>query len=227
MRYPRVAPAVLALAALAAPAVATAQVDDDARPNILERVEKKFRSEPGLKALAETPPPPLALAKFMLGTWDVTERIYATKFAPEKIRKGTADVKLALGNRWVVSRVKMDDGGESVAYLGFDPWKKFWYWQYYTSEGRGTNSALVSEQSWDSGRLNLAGTFYFWGEPAQITLRVVKWDETLWGEIFEEKVSEQDVRPLLEFRYTRKKGADGKAPAPAPAPKPASPPKSN
>ncbi|MDD1632543.1 MAG: hypothetical protein LUP91_10100, partial [Methylococcaceae bacterium] len=64
-------------------------------------------------------------------------------------------------------------------------------------------------------------------EPAQITLRVVKWDETLWGEIFEEKVSEQDVRPLLEFRYTRKKGADGKAPAPAPAPKPASPPKSN
>jgi hypothetical protein len=226
MRHPRVAIAAFALAALATPAVATAQVDDGARPNILERVEKKFRSEPGLKALAETPPPPLALAKFMLGTWDVTERIYATTFAPEKLRKGTAEVKLALGNRWIVSRVKMEDGGESVAYLGFDPWKKFWYWQYYTSEGRGTTSPMTSDQSWDGGRLNLSGTLYFWGEPAQVTLRVVKWDETLWGEIFEEKVSEQDVRPLLEFRYTRKKGADGKAPAPSSTPKPAPPPKS-
>ncbi len=226
MRHPRFAFAAVALAVLATPVAVVAQVDDGARPNILERVEKKFRSEPGLKALAETPPPPLALAKFMLGTWDVTERIYATRFAPEKIRKGTADVKLDLGNRWVVSRVKMEDGGESVAYLGFDPWKKLWYWQYYTSEGRGTNSPLVSEQSWDSGRLNLSGTFYFWGEPAQITLRVVNWDETLWGEIFEEKVSEQDIRPLLEFRYTRKKAAEGKAPAPASAPKPAPPPKS-
>ncbi len=226
MRHPRAAVAALALAALLAPLAAVAQVDDGQRPNILERVEKKFRNDPGLKALAEGPPPPLALAKFMLGPWDVTERIYATTFAPEKIRKGTADVRLELGNRWIVSRVKMEDGGESVAYLGFDPWKKFWYWQYFTSEGRGTNSALTSNQSWDGGRLDLSGTFYFWGEPAQITLRVVRWDETLWGEVFEEKVSEQDVRPLLEIRYTRKKGADPKAPAPAAAPKPAPTPKS-
>jgi hypothetical protein len=227
MRHPRAAVAALALAAFATPAAATAQVDDGTRPNILERVEKKFRSEPGLKALAETPPPPLALAKFMLGTWDVTERIYATTFAPEKLRKGTAEVKLVLRDRWIVSRVKMEDGGESVAYLGFDPWKKFWYWQYFTSEGRGTNGPLVSDQSWDGGRLNLSGTLYFWGEPAKVTVRVVKWDETLWGEVIEEMVSEQDVRPLLEFRYTRKKGADGKAPPPASAPKPAPPPKSN
>ena len=226
MRHPRAA-AALALSALLAPLAAVAQVDDGQRPNILERVEKKFRSEPGLKALAETPPPPLALAKFMLGPWDVTERIYATAFAPEKLRKGTADVKLDLGNRWIVSRVKMDDGGESVAFLGFDPWKKFWYWQLFTSEGRGTNSPLTSEQSWDGGRLNLSGTLYIWGDPAQTTLRVVKWDDTLWGEVFEEKVSEQDVRPLIEIRYTRKKGADGKSPAPASAPKPAPPPKSN
>jgi len=226
MRHAKL-PAAVVLAALVTPFAATAQMDGVGRPNVFERVERKFRDNPGLKALAQGPPAPLALAKFMLGTWDVTERIYATTFAPEKIRKGTADVKLELGNRWIVSHVKMDDGAESVAWLGFDPWKQFWFWQYFTSEGRGTNNPLVSQQSWDGGRLNLSGTLYFWGDPAQATLRIVKWDDTLWGEVFEEKVSEQDVRPLLEIRYTRKKSADGKAPAPASAPKPAAPPKSN
>jgi hypothetical protein len=217
--------AKIVAAALAGLAALSVVAQDVGGPNVFDRVEKKMRDNPGLRALTEGPPAPLALAKFMLGTWSVTERRYATHSAPEKIRKGTADVKLELGNRWIVSRIKMEDGSESVAWLGFDPWKQFWYWQFFSSEGRGTNNPLISIQSWDGGRLSLSGLFYLWGEPAKTTLRIVKWDDTLWGEVFEEKVSEQDVQPLIEIRYTRKKGSDAKAPA-AP-PKAPSPPKSN
>ena len=224
MRHRR---SLLSAAALLVPLVSTAQPPPDGRPNVIERVEAKFDKNPGLRKLIEEAPPPLDLAKWMLGAWEVSEKTYATSRTPEKVRKGTADVKLELGGRWIVSRMKLADGGENVSYLGFDPWKKVWYWQYFSAGGRGTNSPLVSQASWDEGRLNLSGTLFVFGEPADVALRVVRWDETLWAEILEERVSEQDVRPLFEIRYSRKKAADGKAPAPASAPKPVPPPKSN
>jgi hypothetical protein len=211
----RAAVLLLPLAFLCAPAPA------EEPPTILERVQRKWADNPEMRKLGTTQPEALAAVGWMAGTWDAEVRTHATKVEGEKVEKATRTTRFELAGRWVVSRNKGAGpiGEDAVELLGFDPYQRTWRWQFFSSVGRGTNAALVSTQGWDGERLTLAGTFFIWGESADVSMRIVKMSNDEYYEIFEEKLPGDLRRPFLEYRYTRAKAAPA-APAAKPAPKP-------
>lgn len=188
-------------------------------PTIIERVQKKFAENEGIRKMATTQPEALAAVRWMTGDWDAEVRTHATKVEGEKVEKGTRTTRFELGGRWLLSRNKGGGpvGEDAVEVLGFDPYQRIWRWQFFSSVGRGTNAALVSTQGWDGERLTLSGTFYIWGESADVSLRLVKMSDDEYYEIFEEKLPGDIRRPFLEYHYKRAKAAPAAAPAKPPA----------
>jgi hypothetical protein len=215
----KTAVAVLTLGLIAVFPCPAAAADEP--PTVLERVQRKFAENEEIRKLATTQPQALAAAGWMAGSWNAVVKTHATKVEGEKAEKATRTTRFELGGRWLVSRNKGAGplGEDAVEILGFDPYQRTWRWQFFSSVGRGTNAALVSTQGWDGDRLTLAGTFYIWGESADVALRLVKMSDDEYYEIFEEKLPGDVRRPFLEYHYTRAKTAPA-APAAKPAPKP-------
>ena len=211
---------------LAAPfALLAVPASGDEPPTVLERVQRKWAANPDMRKLATTQPEALAAVGWLTGTWDAEIKTHATKVEGEKVEKATRTTRFELAGRWLVSRNKGAGplGEDAVELLGFDPYQRIWRWQFFSSVGRGTNAALVSTRGWDEERLSLAGTFYIWGESADVAMRLVKMSNDEYYEIFEEKLTGELVRPFLEYHYTRSKAAPAAPATPAakPAPKPA------
>ncbi len=195
----------------------------DEPPTILERVQKKAAENEGIRKMVTSQPEALAAIGWMTGDWNAVVRTHASKAEGEKVEKATRTTRFELGGKWLLSRNKGGGpvGEDAVELLGFDPFQRTWRWQFFSSVGRGTNSALVSTQGWDGDRLTLSGTFYIWGESADVALRLVKMSDDEYYEIFEEKLPGDVRRPFLEYHYTRAKSGPAAKPAPTtkPAPK--------
>ncbi len=206
------ASALLLFAAL----VSSSRAAADEPPTVLERVQKKFAENEDIRKLATTQPQALAAIGWMAGTWNAVVKTYATKLEGEKVEKATRTTRFELAGRWLVSRNKGAGplGEDAVEILGFDPYQRIWRWQFFSSVGRGTNAALVSTQGWDGDRLTLSGTFYIWGESADVALRLVKMSADEYYEVFEEKLPNDVRRPFLEYHYTRAKAPAAAKPAP-------------
>lgn len=216
LRYAVLAPSIALL-----PALAIAQ----GPPTVLERVQRKFAENEEIRKLATTQPAALAAVGWLAGNWDAVVKTHGTGKDSEKVEKATRTTRFELGGRWLISRNKGAGplGEDAVEILGFDPFQRIWRWQFFSSVGRGTNAPLVSTQGWDGERLTLSGTFWIWGESADVAMRLVKMSDDEYYEIFEEKLPGDVRRPFLEYQYTRAKAAPAARPAPAakPAPQPA------
>ena len=213
---------MLRAALLAAPfTLFTVPVFGDEPPTVIERVQRKWAENEEIRKLATTQPQALAAVSWLTGTWDAVVKTHATKAEGEKVEKATRTTRFELGGRWLLSRNKGAGplGEDAVEILGFDPYQRIWRWQFFSSVGRGTNAALVSTRGWDEERLTVAGTFYIWGESADVAMRLVKMSNDEYYEIFEEKLTGELVRPFLEYHYKRAKAVPA-APAAKPAPKP-------
>ncbi len=204
-----------AAAALAAPiALFSVPAPADEPPTVLERVQKKLAENEGIRKLATTQPQALAAVGWMTGTWNAVVKTHGTKGLPEKVEKATRTTRFELGGRWLLSRNKGAGplGEDAVEILGFDPFQRLWRWQFFSSVGRGTNAPLISNQGWDGERLTLSGTFFIWGESADVAMRLVKMSDDEYYEIFEEKLPNDVRRPFLEYHYTRAKAAPAARP---------------
>ena len=186
----------------------------DEPPTIIERIQKKWAENEEMRKLGTTQPEALKAISWMMGDWDAVVRTHATKIEGEKVEKGTRTTRYELAGRWVVSRNKGAGpvGEDAVELLGFDPYQRLWRWQFFSSVGRGTNAALTSNQGWDDNRLTFNGTFWVWGDSADVSMRIVKMSNDEYYEIFEEKIPGNVNRPFLEYHYKRAKAAPAAKP---------------
>ena len=187
------------------------------KPTILERVQAKLAGNEDLRKIIASPPEALGSVRWMAGRWDAVVKTYGTGKDPDKVEKGTRTTRFELGGRWLVSRNAGAGpvGEDAVEILGFDPFQRAWRWQFFSSAGRGTNSALVSMQGWDGDRLTLSGSFYIYGEGTEVAMRLQRMSDDEYYEVFEEKMPDDRRRPFLEYHYTRAKAAAKAAPKPA------------
>lgn len=195
----------LALAVLLCPGLASALPDEN-RPTVLERLEARFEKNPELRKLTQGPPEPMQRVKWMTGKWDVTMTQAATSRTPQKVDKGTRETSLELGGRWLVSRNELS-AEKSDEYFAYDPFGRNWYWQFFSSAGRGTNAPLLGKSGWDEGTLRLEGTFSVYGEGAGITLFIKRLSDNEYVEVFTEILPGGVPVPLLEYHYTRQAAA--------------------
>jgi hypothetical protein len=197
--------ALLALAAALCPGLASALPDEN-RPNVLERLEARFEKNPELRKLTQGPPEPMQRVKWMTGKWDVSLTQAATGRTPQKVDKGTRETSFELGGRWLISRNTMSVE-KSEEFIAYDPFGRNWYWQFFSSAGRGTNAALLGTSGWDEGTLKLEGTFSVYEESANITLFIKKLSANEYVEVFTEILPDGTRLPILEYNYTRQAAA--------------------
>ncbi|MES1211020.1 MAG: amidohydrolase family protein, partial [Acidobacteriota bacterium] len=86
-------------------------------PSLYERIAERLARDPDLAQRLKSPPPQLAEMSWMLGSWDITARVFATASTPERVSQGQSDVRFTLGNRWLLITDTYPDGGMDEGYL--------------------------------------------------------------------------------------------------------------
>ena len=194
MRAFRVLPLLLVLASPAA----RAQSDT---PTLFERWQARREKNPLLAQKLERGPEVMKKVAWMEGRWKVTEKVYKTGTTPELLAEGTRESRLDLDGRTLVSRQTVGNL-KTIDALVYDPYQEYWFRQILTNGGRSAVQPLVATSGWDGGALVLSGSLWAFGERADVRVRIQKTSDDAYTEVFEEKIS-GEIRPILEYRYTR------------------------
>src|SRR5262245_59827940 len=99
-------------------ALARAQtpVPKSSAPTLYERVNARLAADTALARRLASPPPELSEARWMIGAWDVTARVFPANGKAGVATQGQAETRLALGDRWLVSEDHYPDGGVDIGY---------------------------------------------------------------------------------------------------------------
>ncbi len=208
MKAIRLAPVLLLLAGPAA----LAQGSGDP-PTLFERWEARKRKDPALEQKLLRAPEIMKKAGFMVGRFEVTEKVYATSMTPETRATGTRESRFDLDGHCLTTRQTVGNL-KTVDALVFDPYQEYWFRQIMTNGGRGALQPLVATSGWDNGALVLTGALWAFGEKADVKVRIQKLSDDAYSETWEERFGGM-TRPLIE--YTCKRLPEGKPAKPAAA----------
>ena len=196
MKAVRIVPALLLLAS----AAALSQTSSEP-PTLFERWKARREKNPALEGKLARGVEIMKKAAFMVGRWEVTEKIYATSMTPEQDVKGTRESRFDLDGRTLVSRQNVGKL-KTIDALVYDPYQEYWFRQIITNFGRGAIQPLVATTGWDGGGLVLSGTLWAFGEKADVKVRIQKLSDDSYSEIWEERFGGM-TRPIIEDTYKR------------------------
>jgi hypothetical protein len=192
--------AALAAALLAAPAAH----GQDGNPTLFERYARKVEKNPALGKLAEAPPGGIDRLKWMVGTWDATSRRYATASIPERVQKGTRKTSYELNGWWLAS---IDNIGDlkAASLITEDAYSQKFARLFLSSWGGGLARPMISNGGLQDGNIAFEGAIVLFGDPVNVRLRIAKADDNTYYEVWEEKITEDQIVPIFEVKLTRQK----------------------
>ncbi len=200
-----------ALAASALLAAADAAAQQAASPTIFERYARKLEKNPALDKLVQNPPAALQGLKWMVGTWDAVSTRYATPSTKEVVQTGTRKTTYQLGGWWLAS---IDDVGrlKAASLITLDAYSQNWGRIFVSNWGAGLVRPMISEKGWDGQNIVFTGGIVLFGDPVNMRLRISRVSDDEYYEIWEEKITEENIVPVLQLKLTRQKpaGAAGK-----------------
>lgn len=141
---------VVLLLALLALLNASASFAATSEPTLYDRVAMQLEARPEVAAVLGKPSPELERARWMVGRWSVTARVFATARAPERIERGESVVTETLGGSWLQFHDSYGGRVQDEGFLSFNPVAERW-----TSIGMDkVGNAIVSTASkWDGDRI--------------------------------------------------------------------------
>ena len=143
----------------------------------------------------------------MLGSWDITAKVFATASTPERISKGRGEVRPALGDRWLLVTDTYPDGGMDEGYLTYNGFTK--KWTNVTLDATG-NALISIADGWQGNRLVfLASDIELLGEKTTLRQTIERRSDTEYHLLNEEKLP--DGRWVALDEYTYRKRGDGAA----------------
>lgn len=177
---------------------------------LFERFARKVAKNPALGKMTEAPPAGLEKARWLVGTWDVTSRRYATPRLPERVQKGTRKTTFEMKGWWLAS---IDDIGDlkAASLVTEDPYSQKWARVFLSSWGGGLARPMISSEGWQEGSISFAGAIVLFGEPVEVRLRISKADDDHYFEVWEEKLPDNRVVPIFEIQASRRKAAPATA----------------
>jgi len=164
-------------------ALASAAEAETAPATLYERIESRLRNDSVLAARVGQPPPELEQLRWMIGTWNVTARVFATTSSPESISHGTSIVMPALNGTWLCVTDTFPSG-QDVGYIGYE--YSTHRWVALSLDSSPGAHLTYADGAWHGNRL------IFRGPPTQIVGEVAVLRQTL------EKRSEREYRVLNE-----------------------------
>ncbi len=187
------------------PPAATVQVPETKAVLLYERIAARLERDPSLAQRLHGAPPELAEMRWMIGSWDITARVFPTASTPQRISKGRGEVRLALGDRWLHVTDTYPDGGMDEGYLTYNGFTK--KWTSVTLDALG--SALVATaDGWRDNRLVfLAPEVEILGEKAALR-QTMEWrSDTEYHLLNEEKLPDGRWVSIDEYTYHKRSEA--------------------
>lgn len=188
---------VLLLALLFAPASFAAT----AEPTLYDRVAAQLEARPELAAALGKASPEFERARWMIGRWNVTARVFATPRAPERIERGESVVSEALGGTWLELDDRYDGRVQDQGFLTFNPLAERW-----TSIGMDkVGNAIISIASkWEGDRIVfLAPDAEILGQRVVLRQTIEKRSNDEYRVLNEERLPSGAWAALDEYVYTR------------------------
>jgi hypothetical protein len=195
-------PAVAAFFLLSA---AEGLAQEGGNPTIFERYARKLEKNPALDKFVQSPASGLQNLQWMVGTWDAVSTRYATASTKEAVQTGTRKTTFELGGWWLTS---IDDVGrlKAASLITLDGFSQNWGRIFVSNWGAGLVRPMISEKGWDGHTIAFTGAIVLFGEPVNMRLRISKASNDEYYEIWEEKINENNIVPVLQLKLTRRKG---------------------
>jgi hypothetical protein len=118
--------AFIAGLALLAVSPCTTPVRQPNPPELLyERVAAKLVSRPDLASL-DQPPRELEGVRWMIGHWDVEATVFATASTPERVERGSSEVRTVMKGYWLEQADTYPEGTQDLGFLTYNPVEREW-----------------------------------------------------------------------------------------------------
>lgn len=179
----------------------SASLAASAEPTLYDRVAAQLEARPDLAAALGKPSPEFERARWMVGRWSVTARVFATPRAPERIERGESVVTETLGGTWLQFHDSYDGRVQDQGFLAFNPASSRW-----TSIGMDkVGNAVVSiAATWDGDRIVfLASDAEILGQRVVLRQTIEKQSNDAYRLLNEERLPSGAWVALDEYVYTR------------------------
>jgi hypothetical protein len=189
---------VLVMALVPASASFADPVDE---ASLYDRVARQFEARPELADAIGRPPAQLEQARWLVGRWSVTARVFATARAPERIEQGESVVEEVLGGAWLQFHDSYGGRVQDQGFLTFNPASSRWLSIGMDKVG----DAIVSTAGrWDDGRIVfLAPDAEVLGERVVLRQTIEKESNDGWRLLNEERLPSGKWIALDEYVYVR------------------------
>lgn len=176
---------------------ATASAD-----TLYERIDAKLAAQPELAKALAAPPGELRSVDWMIGTWNVTARVFATPKTPERVDRGRSRVEKILDGTWLSFRDTYPSGTQDLGFLTFNPITKSWVAVNLDSAG---NTIRMTSPRWDGDRLVfLIENAEILGESITLRQTIEKQGRTRYRVLNEEKLANGEWAALDEYVYVKR-----------------------
>lgn len=168
-----------------------------------ERVAAKLAANPVLAQQIGKPAAELADLKWMMGSWEITARVFATETTPEQISKGHGVVQAVLNGTWLSLTDSYNaESPSDQGFLTYNPISKKWI--SLTLDDSGTAGIMMATQ-WENNRLVFQGPpLELLGETVTLRQTLEKRSNAEYRILNEEQLPTGKWVPLDEYIYRKK-----------------------
>ena len=166
---------------------------------LYERVEKRLVAQPELAQLVGQPTPELQDARWLVGKWNVTARIFS---APENVDRGEGTVTPILGGTWLQLQDRYSGHPEDLGFLTYKAVTKQWISIGIDKHG---NAITAIGERWEGNRLELiAERADIIGERVTLRQTIEKRSPREYRVLNEERLPDGTWAAIDEYLYTKK-----------------------
>lgn len=172
-------------------------------PTLYDRVAAQLEARPEVAAALGKPSPEFESARWMVGRWSVTARVFATSLAPERVERGESTVTETLGGTWL----QFDDtyGGrvQDQGFLTYNPASERWTSIAMDKVG---NAVVSIASRWEGDRIVfLAPDAEILGQRVVLRQTIEKQSNDAYRVRNEERLPSGTWVALDEYVYTRQR----------------------
>jgi hypothetical protein len=183
-------------------ALALMLLTPDRVSTLYDRIGARLAADPKLAESLGQPTSELRNARWMVGTWDVTTRVFATAQSPERIEHGRAVISEILGGTWLQFEDSYDGKPQDLGFLTYNPVSKRWT---SVSIDKTGNGVTATAEKWEGDRLALiAEGVEIVGERVTLRQTIEKRSPREYRLLNEERLSDGTWAAVDEYIYTKK-----------------------
>jgi hypothetical protein len=171
-------------------------------PTLYERLADKLERNPKLAEGLGKPAPEMNEVAWLVGEWDITAKVFATRKEAERVSQGRSKVAPAFGGVWLQFTDTYGNTSPDLSFLTFSPSRRKWV---SATIDDSTNAVITTAESWNANHLVFTGPpVEIMGEIATLRQTMEKISDREYRVLNEEHLADGSWVPVDEYRYKKR-----------------------